>query len=218
MLQDCPNGVYTSQFIENLLEDNWEAQQRIIIRRYFSVYLFYLITSIVYMRKSLTRVDEADTELATTIPMQVFCGVVFLLWLSQVYLEVLQLKDAGLSYFRSFWNQVDVTGLLSTLIILFMTSTGLDWIPPQALRVIGAFASCLSFMKLFDWLRLFEQTAFYVLLIGETIYDIRYFVLLLLTTLVMFGVPLVILDGSSPEGSELMEGTLGFWPLDLIYT
>ena len=44
MLQDCPNGVYTSQFIENLLEDNWETHQRLIIRRYFSVYLCYLIT------------------------------------------------------------------------------------------------------------------------------------------------------------------------------
>ena len=170
------------------------------------------------MRRALRRVDDDDTELDTSIPMQVFCGIVFLLWLSQVYIECVQMKDAGFSYFCNFWNQVDMTGLLCTLIILFMTGIGLNWIPPQALRVIGAFASCLSFMKLFDWLRLFEQTAFYVLLIGETIYDIRYFVLLLLTTLVMFGIPLVILDGSSPEGSELMDDNLGFWPLDLIYT
>ena len=52
-------------------------------------------------------------------------------------------------------------------------------------------------MKLFDWLRLFEKTGFYVKLVEETLYDIKYFILLLLTTLIMFGVPVVMLDASS---------------------
>ena len=72
-------------------------------------------------------------------------------------------------------------------------------------------------MKLFDWLRLFEETAFYVLLIGETIYDIRYFILLLMTTLIMFGVPLIMLDGNSPTGKEIVDSNFGFWIVDLVY-
>ena len=117
----------------------------------------------------------------------------------------------------SFWNLSDVLGLLSVLIILISRGTRLDIIPPQTLRIIAAIASCLTLMKLFDWLRLFEETAFYVLLIGETIYDIRYFILLLMTTLIMFGVPLIMLDGNSPTGKEIVDSNFGFWIVDLVY-
>ena len=36
----------------------------------------------------------------------------------------------------------------------------------EPLRVLAAFASCFILVKMFDWLRLFEETAFYVLLVG----------------------------------------------------
>ena len=72
-------------------------------------------------------------------------------------------------------------------------------------------------MKLFDWLRLFEDTGFYVLLVEETLYDIRFFLLLLLTTLMMFGVPLVMLDANSNDEKEIIEGTFNFWIADLVY-
>ena len=91
-------------------------------------------------------------------------------------------------------------------------------IPVESLRVFAAFASLFTLAKLFDWLRLFEKTGFYVKLVGETLNDIKYFILLLLTTLVMFGVPVVMLDASSSEDKDLMEKVFNFWLLDLFYT
>ena len=73
-------------------------------------------------------------------------------------------------------------------------------------------------MKLFDWLRLFEKTGFYVKLVGETLNDIKYFILLLLTTLIMFGVPVIMLDASSDQDKDLIDKVAGFWIFDLIYT
>ena len=55
-------------------------------------------------------------------------------------------------------------------------------------------------------------------LVGETLNDIKYFILLLLTTLVMFGVPVVMLDASSSEDKDLMEKVFNFWLFDLFYT
>ena len=72
-------------------------------------------------------------------------------------------------------------------------------------------------LKLFDWLRLFEDVAFYVLLVEETIYDIRHFVMLLLTTLMMFGVPLIMLQPNGDDGKDLVEDTFGYWLIDLVY-
>ena len=103
----------------------------------------------------------------------------------------------GCEYFISFWNVIDMLGLLFTFVVVLATAIASDAALFQALRVIAAFASCFTLLKLFDWLRLFEETAFYVLLAGVTLHDIRYFLLLLATTLMMFGVPLVMLDQSS---------------------
>ena len=104
-----------------------------------------------------------------------------------------------------------------TLLILIVTSTGADWPSIEVQRVISALASFLTVLKIFDWLRLFEETAFYVLLVQETLWDIRFFMLLLLTTLLMFGVPLVLLQGSSPAGKELIDSSFGYWMIDLFF-
>ena len=79
------------------------------------------------------------------------------------------------------------------MLIFLATITKTYWVPVETLRIIAAFVTCLTMLKLFDWLRLFEETAFYVLLVGETLYDIRYFMLLLFGALMMFGVPLLML-------------------------
>ena len=55
-----------------------------------------------------------------------------------------------------------MTGLSLTTIITLLTLAGRDWISVENLRVMAAFASCLLFVKLYDWLRLFSSTAFYV--------------------------------------------------------
>ena len=112
---------------------------------------------------------------------------------------------------------VDLIGFSSILLILFITFFRLDWISTSNLRVIAAFASCIVLLKLFDWLRLFEDVAFYVLLVEETIYDIRHFVMLLLTTLMMFGVPLIMLQPNGDVGKDLVEDTFGYWLIDLVY-
>ena len=87
----------------------------------------------------------------------------------------------------------------------------------EALRSVAAFASCFTLLKFLDWFRLFEETAFYVHLVLETLNDIKYFIVLLVTTLMMFGIPLMMLDGNSAAGGELIEGAFGFWLLDLIF-
>ena len=41
-------------------------------------------------------------------------------------------------------------------------------------------------LKVFYWMRLFTPTSFYVLLIRNTLYDIRYFLILYLAVIMMF--------------------------------
>lgn len=54
-------------------------------------------------------------------------------------------------------------------------------------------------LKAFYWLRLWANTSFYIKLILETIYDIRYFLILFLFILMTFGNAFLILNEGQPE-------------------
>ena len=92
------------------------------------------------------------------------------------------------------------------------------YVSDELLRIIAAFASCFIFVKIFDWLRLFEGTAFYVHLVGETFSDILAFLILLLITLMTFGVPMYMLNlnRDAESDNELIDSNFGFWGLNVL--
>ena len=57
-------------------------------------------------------------------------------------------------------------------------------------------------VKIFDWLRIFNDMAFFVHLILMTIYDIRYFTVILLFSYIMFGSSFYILDLGIPHDQD----------------
>ena len=58
-----------------------------------------------------------------------------------------------------------------------------------------------------------------MLLVSETLKDIKYFIVLLLLALMMFGVPVLMLDQYElKDDSSLLENPFNFWLLDLTYT
>ena len=67
---------------------------------------------------------------------------------------------------------------------------------------IGAVAAFALVTKNFDWLRIHDKTAFYILLIQRTIIDILPFLILLLVALTMFAMPqrvLSTIEQSDPD-------------------
>ena len=57
----------------------------------------------------------------------------------------------------------------------------------------------LIWCKSFYWLRLFSSTSFYVRLIGTTIWDMKFFLILFLLTMMTFGNALMILNHGREE-------------------
>lgn len=72
-------------------------------------------------------------------------------------------------------------------------------------------------VKLFDWLRLFEDTAFYILLVSETMSDIKAFMILLVIAMLMFGLPMMMLSLNTDPDKELVESTFSLWPVNVLY-
>ena len=55
------------------------------------------------------------------------------------------------------------------------------------LRIIGAFVILLIGFKFFEWLRLFDNTSFYIKLLIATFKDIQSFMVLFIGILLTFG-------------------------------
>ena len=83
-------------------------------------------------------------------------------------------------------------------------------------RVIGAILSTALLLKAYDWLRMFEPTAFYILLIKETIKDIKFFLILFLIALMMFGFPMMLLNFNRHEENTVVPEVAGVSVLDAL--
>ena len=108
-----------------------------------------------------------------------------------------------------------MTGLLLTL---FVIVCGLDdslVSEEEILRQVSAFASLCILLKTFDWLRLFEGTAFYVQLVQATLIDIAAFMILLICSLLIFAMPMGFLTlNSIGAETEVVNSVFGVWLLD----
>lgn len=78
----------------------------------------------------------------------------------------------------------------------------------------------LIWFKMFDWLRMFDSTSFYIKLIMVTISDIMPFFLIFPIFLLTFGTPMYILQGNrGVEGAEnaVLDEYLGNWVFDTLF-
>mmetsp|Transcript_47285 Transcript_47285/g.62582 ORF Transcript_47285/g.62582 Transcript_47285/m.62582 type:complete len:196 (+) Transcript_47285:608-1195(+) len=156
------------------------------------------------------------------IYFQLLGAVNMALWLYVVRTEIYQLLALGkfkayLDYFKSFWNWFDIIGLVLNLLITVHSLAESGWLTLWELRMLSAIASCNIFIKVFDWLRLFEKTAFYVQLISETLAEIRYFGVLILVSLLMFGLPLAMLNHNRDEDNKLVDDIYGdYWIFNVL--
>ena len=216
MLQELPDEVYATEFIECLLDIFWADYQLQIIKWQFVPYLTFISIAISYMYSMLADKQQhaVDSEAGFDLTVMILGGLTSLFIVNQLRLECYQLigLENKMEYFSSFWNMIDLTGLLLTLTIVFLSFFLNDI---GLLSVLTSFASFFLLIKVFDWLRLFEQTAFYILLVGETLRDVKAFLILLVTTLMVFGVPMIMLNMNRSPDVAIVDAPFGFWVINM---
>ena len=95
--------------------------------------------------------------------------------------------EALKEHFGTVYNVLDVVQLISTFWITVANLQDGGSSLKDVHRVVAAFSLFIIWFKLFDWLRLWEETAFYIKLITQTIEDINVFAILFIVGLAMFG-------------------------------
>ena len=81
--------------------------------------------------------------------------------------------------------------------------------------MIAAFSIFIIWFKLFDWLRLFEETAFYLKLVFKTLSDIGTFTILFIVGLAMFGSAMLMIQNNDKD-TELIGSHFNHWFVDLV--
>jgi hypothetical protein len=94
----------------------------------------------------------------------------------------------------------------------------LNWPLLQSQRLLAAFVILALWFKVFEWLRLFEKTSFYIRLIQETFADIGYFFIIFLFALAAIGSAMYMLQLNQAQGAgDIVEAVFGHFFMDLIY-
>lgn len=95
---------------------------------------------------------------------------------------------------------------------------GVEFPSYETQRVIAAMATFCLWCKVLDWCKLFGPTSFFVRLILETISDIKYFMIIFVVALMMFGMPMYILQLNRTDDNAIVSEVFGnFWLLNAFY-
>lgn len=118
------------------------------------------------------------------------------------------------NHFNKYWNVNDAIYLTFNIIILLTNLTYSMTLDHQ--RVIAAFASIFMWLKVLDWLRLFDDTAFFISLIKETMNGIVSFLIIMVVWYMTFGTAFYMINLSRKQGSDgdFISGNYGVWILD----
>ena len=142
--------------------------------------------------------EAYDNSTAGIVFMSLVCAALISL---NGYLEFHQLWGKRLEYLKDPWNYIDWLGLLSSAYFIFAVwcreGTRSEEEPTGnfgALRVLASFASLTLCMKVYDWMRVFEELAFFIQLIKRTLEDIRYFIVIFVVALFVFGIPMLYIE------------------------
>ena len=102
------------------------------------------------------------------------------------------------------WNYIDLFWLVINPLVVAASMSNEPLVPDEWITILAAMLSFAMLLNAYNWLRLFDGTAFYILLLRETIKDIKYFMVLFILSLFMFGIPMEILNNNNDE-NEVVE-------------
>jgi len=179
------------QFIRNELDfKDW------VVWLMFVPYCIYMAMVCYYFCVFTTDESQYHLGFFNGKPFSVVLRVCIIVFTAYFFIiELRQIKLFGAKYFLTPQNYPYLVIYLLVLFVIFEHSTthfvGLD-----ALRLaqVSSVTTLLLWANLYYWMRLFSNTAMYVDMINQTIYDVRYFLLLVVIEVCAFGNAIMILN------------------------
>lgn len=184
LLKKRKNKFYESKLVRLLLKEYWQKTQKRILYRQFIPQLAFIIITVVFFHYDMISLQNTYPSKSEEdeVRLKILGSITALLLPWMIRIEVVQFIAEGKSikkYLFNAWNLVDLVKLsltsfltINSLIGWFVERSWFDMKFVQALRILAAFDSFLLVLKIFDWMRLFDNTAFYMSLLAATLREI----------------------------------------------
>ena len=127
-----------------------------LVKYQFVPYLACLTATIFYLQYAL---EHDDTDRADKLKSRAIFALITLGPLAyQIYHEHVQIRESTslMNHFKSIWNVNDAIWLTLCPVIVLMSIPSRTWIDIDKLASMSAFATFSMFVKVFDWMRLFD--------------------------------------------------------------
>ena len=199
--------LYTTPFIDAL------KAATIILKTYafdfcFIPFIIQIATSLFYFSLYVLREDQEISWMNYLLQV-----IVIIMSLYFLFIECLQFKDfhergKRRHYFYSFTNFVDYTSVFTNLAIILNENLKRQLIGIKTLPYFVSYAVFCLWFRAFYWMRVFESSAFFIILIKKTLSGIRPFLILCIVIVVLFANILYIFNHSEHQINPLYHTTL----------
>lgn len=201
------NNLFRTDLVRAMTNEYWTYYLRKIIVRTFLPWVAFSLTSLAYFAVYLDS-SMNDERLGKSI----LAVVVILLAIYQLHIEARQLLKQGCNYWKSPQNIIDLTvGFLTIAIVL---SSLIDETRKEARVVAIGVIIAMGAKAVLDWLRLFDETAFYVSLVLQTLFDVGYFGVIFFLVLAYFGIALYMTQLNAGEENLTVNAVFGNFFID----
>lgn len=173
----------------------------------FMVYFFTFIISITFVYQDTFNYSGYENMNGHSLLNFIIIGSVLLPLQAYFWIiEIRQLINQKLSYFREVWNFLDILSLLANTVIsaIMMATTATDLRQRRIVNVIGAGTVILMYLKVFYFLRIFEATAPYIKMIVKMTVDIQVFIYVYFFAIVGFGNGFYLLSLNNEEDKRFV--------------
>mmetsp|Transcript_33876 Transcript_33876/g.24919 ORF Transcript_33876/g.24919 Transcript_33876/m.24919 type:complete len:250 (+) Transcript_33876:3741-4490(+) len=176
---------FSTKAITKFIDFKWPLVFHYTVRKLFIPFLVYMVAYVLFMSWIyLKRYESLGWEYTS----YVFMAILILYSLYFCFIEISQIREEGPKYLTSVWNYLDMVPPFFLLVFIPLAYEGYFEDPAHK----SLEASMQGIMSLFIWLkmlyflRIFDQTGYLVRIIIEVIYDMRYFLMILILTFVAF--------------------------------
>lgn len=197
-------SLFSSELVITLVENFWEEYYYSIVWLVLIPFVIYFLTTMVYFSTYL--IDEVnmhhDKDEHTNLEYVLRIILIIMMIYFAAY-EILQLFTKGLRYFIEFWNLFDCASFGLNTVLMLNHLFVYNWFERETIVVCSFLAMFCMWWKLIYWFKLFTPTSFYIRLVIQTIWGIRYFFIIFIFILMMFANSIFILDRNRSSNDKL---------------
>ena len=184
-----------SDLVRALLSVYWDDNYWKILRKLFLPYVFYLMIVLWYMTHAICVAKDDRPEYHYILGIVALCSIAYQL----IIVESLQAKYDIRGYLTNPMNWIDLSAYVMNTLLIVSTVITVEFFTIDTRCVLCAVLAAIMWLKMLDWLRLFDSTAFFIKLILQTIIDVMPFFVIFFVFLFMFGTAFYLLSMSRPE-------------------